>query len=100
MERSGIRGLALVDGCTRDFPEPIFRPARVPIARARSGAPLQAGPVGSTRVTGRLRSVQSPMPPKHGIPVEAVGPEPRFVPVEILLADERAVGVVHSCHMD
>jgi hypothetical protein len=32
-------------------------------ARARSGAPLRAGPVGSPRVAGRLRSVQSSMPP-------------------------------------
>jgi hypothetical protein len=31
------------------------------------------------------------VPPKQGILVEAVGPEPRLVPVEVLLADERAI---------
>jgi len=29
--------------------------------------------------------------PKQGIPIEAIGPEPRFVPIAILLADERSI---------
>jgi hypothetical protein len=33
-----------------------------------------------------FRSVQSSLPPKEGILIEAIGHESRFVPVEVLLA--------------
>lgn len=40
---------------------------------------------------GLFRTCRSPVSPKQGILIEAVGPEPRFMPVAVLLADERAV---------
>src|SRR6266568_1816801 len=36
----------------------------------------------------RFRPIRSPVPPQEGIRVEAVGFEPRFVPVDVLLAEE------------
>jgi hypothetical protein len=38
-----------------------------------------------------FRSVQTALPPKEGILIEAIGHQSRFVLVEVLLADEREV---------
>jgi hypothetical protein len=45
----------------------------------------------SIRGAGLFRSVQSSLPPKEGILVKTIGHESRFVPVEVLPADEREV---------
>jgi hypothetical protein len=89
----------------RKFDEPVRifldskgEPDRRPDRTCRWAADVANGPaptpgVGllSIRGVGLFRSVQSPLPPKEGILIEAIGHEPRFVPVKVLLADEREV---------
>src|SRR5262245_20136302 len=80
----------------------LLRTARASLPRLQGIAILRR--VGSTRTArlfcctnGRMprfmgcRFGQTLLPPEEGILVEAVGDEPRFLPFEVLLTDEREV---------